>query len=164
MKKLVLVASLFLAPAVAQAQTGACPTATTVAVNPSGWVCITPGADYNTMHPEPPIAGTTSVPVVVRVDLLLFAPGVDTATGTPTQTINIGKPTLNAQGAIWVQRPEIAALPTGQVYKARAVSVGQPATAGGPAQVSGRSPESNPFTRAAPVPAPLAPTAVRVPE
>ena len=163
-----LTALAFLAVAsTAQAQTGACPTTpvTTVSVNPSGWTCISVGADYVAMYPDPPVAGTTSVPVVVRMDLLLFGPAVtDTLTGTPTQTINLGKPARNAEGAVWTQVAALATLPVNQVYKARVVSVGQPATAGGPAQVSGRSPESNPFIRLGPVPAPTAPTAVRIPE
>ena len=159
-----VVAFGLLTASTAKAQTGACPTGPlTPSVNPSGWVCITPAADYTSTHTGPD--GTTQVPTVVRMDLLLFGPTVtDTATGTPTQTINIGKPTRNAEGAVWVQRTELAALPVGQTYKARAVAIGQPLTAGGAAQVSARSPESNPFMRLAPAPAPLAPTAIRVPE
>jgi hypothetical protein len=151
--------------ATVQAQTGACPTSTAVAVNPGGWVCVTPASDHATMHPTPPITGVPQVPVVVRYDLLLFGPSVtDTATGAPTQTIDIGKPTINAQGALWVQRTEISSLPLNQQYRARVVAVGQPLTAGGPAQVSPRSPESNPFLRLGPAPAPSAPTRVSVPE
>lgn len=164
MKRLLLPLLVILATAsAAQAQTGACPTSTALTVNPGGWVCVTPGPDYTTTHLGPD--GTTQLPNVVRMDLLLFGPAVtDTATGAPTQTIDIGKPARNAQGAVWTQVTALTTLPVGQQYKARVVAVGQPATAGGPAQVSGRSPESNPFLRVAPSPAPTAPTAVAVPE
>lgn len=147
----------------AHAQTGACPTNTAVAINPGGWVAITPDIDYLATHTSP-IDGTTIIPNVVRLDLLLFDPTkTNTATDGPTQTLNLGKPARNAQGCVWVQVPAITAIPFNQQYKARAVSVGQPLTAGGAAQVSARSPESNPFLRLAPSPAPLAPSAVSVP-
>lgn len=164
MRKLVLAALLLLATSLpAYAQTGACPTSTALVVNPSGWVCITPATDYMTNTQDS--TGAT-VPVVVRLDLLLFGPTkTNTATDAPDQTINIGKPTRNTSNAVWVQRSEISSLPMGQTYKARVVAVGQPATAGGAAQVSGRSPESNPFLRPFPSPpAPLAPLAISVPE
>lgn len=156
---LALLFSLF--AVTAEAQTGACPTGSTLAVNPGGWVGITPGSDYNTTHLGSD--GTTQLPNVVRMDLLLFDPSkTNTASDAPTQTINVGKPTRNAQGCVWVQVAEISTIPVGQQYKARVVAVGQPLTAGGAAQVSARSPESNPFLRVAPSPAPLAPTAVSV--
>lgn len=155
---LVALGGAFCAPA-AHAQTGACPTGTAVVVT-NGNVCITVDAvDYMaTFDP-----GTGSVPTTVRLDLMLFAPGVNTATGTPTQVINIGKPAVNPQNAVWIVVPAVTSVPVGQQYKARVVAVGQPLTAGGPAQVSARSPESNPFLRLAPSPAPPAPTAVAVP-
>jgi hypothetical protein len=147
--------------AVAHAQTGACPTSTALTVNPNGWVCVTPAPDYGatTLAPD----GVTIVPAVVRLDLLLFAPGVDTATGTPSNTVNLGKPAANQQGAVWAQVAQVTAIPKGQQWKARVVSVGQPLTAGGAAQVSPRSPESNPFLAAQPPAAPLAPLGVHVP-
>src|SRR5690242_15411434 len=59
--KFLTVLVLALIPALASAQAGACPTSTALAVNPNGWVCITPGTDYNfTTDP-----GTGPVPVVV---------------------------------------------------------------------------------------------------
>lgn len=155
-----LISSLFAAPA--SSQTGSCPVTTGLTTNPSGWVAIPPGPDYTLTHADPS-GGTTPLPNVVRMDLLLFGPSVtDTATGAQTQTINIGKPAVNAQGCVWVHVPAITAIPVGQQYKARVVSIGQP-NAAGVAQVSGRSPESNPFIRLAPSPAPLAPLGVSVP-
>ena len=165
MRKLLFALVLVLGPASAHAQTGACPASAALAVNPSGWVCLTPGSDYNDLWPNPPVAGVPSVPVVVRIDLLLFAPSVtDTATQAPTLTVALGKPTVNAQGAVWAQANALTTLPLNAVYRARVVAVGQPLTAGGAAQVSARSPESNPFLRLGPAPAPAAPTLVRVPE
>lgn len=161
-RTLLLVLGLLVAPSLVHAQTGACPTSTAPVINPSGWVCITPGVDYNTTHTSP-TDGTTQLPNVVRMDLLLFDPTkTNTATDGATTTVNIGKPTRNAQGAVWVQVPEILAVPIGQQYKARSVAIGQP-TATGVVQVSARSPESNPFTRLAPSPAPLAPSGTSVP-
>jgi hypothetical protein len=148
MKKIVFAIGLLLSmSASAYAQTGPCPSGTGVAANPN-WICVDPAADYTTNNP------VTGVPVVSRVDLLFFAPGVDTATGAPVQTINIGKPTLNAQGVAWLQRAELQAIPVGQQYRARAVAVG-------PDGVSARSPESNPFGRSAPQ-VPLAPEQISV--
>jgi hypothetical protein len=144
------------------AQTGACPTTPmTVKVNPSGWLCITPAADYLSSTPDPPVPGVPSTPVVSRLEVLLFNSSVtDTATGSPTQVINIGKPSVNAQGAIWVQRSEITSLPLNQLFKARVWAIGSGATP----VVSPRSPESDPFIRLGPAPVPLAPTAIRLPE
>jgi hypothetical protein len=147
----------------AYAQTGACPTTNTLVVVSTGWVCVTPAADYNvnTLGPD----GVTQVPIVVRMDLLLFNPTVtDTATGAPTLTVNIGKPSPNSNGAVWAQVSALTTIPQGQQFKARVVSVGQPLTAGGAAQVSARSPESNPFIRPAPPAAPLAPLSVAIKE
>lgn len=146
----------------AHAQTGACPTGTAVAVNPSGLVCAQVDvANYNSTTS---VSGGPQVPTIVRLDLLLFGPTkTNTATDAPDQTIPIGKPTVNPQGAIWFNVPAIAALPAGQTWKARIVSVGQPTVTGAPAQVSARSPESNPFLQAAPATAPLAPLSVSVP-
>lgn len=132
--------------ATAFAQSGPCPTSLAVAVNPN-WVCVDPGTDYLTNDP------VTGAPIVSRLDLLFFAPGVDSATGAPIQTINIGKPTLT-NGVAWLQRAELQAIPVGQQYRARLVAVG-------PDGVSGRSPESNPFGRKA-LQVPLAPDRVSV--
>jgi hypothetical protein len=140
---------LALLPAAALAQTGPCPTDTDLAVSPTH-ACVAAGSV--TEHNNP---GTALVPAVARYDLLFFAPGVDTATGTPVQTIPLGKPALNASGAFWVSRAELLALPVGQAYRARAVAVD---TSG---RVSARSPESNPFGRPSGT-APVAPTAVYV--
>ncbi len=119
----------------AQAQpntAGPCPSVTTLSVNPQ-WMCI-----------EAPTTHTVTDPLasnyIDRYDLLFFAPGVDTATGSPVQTINIGKPALNVANVMWIQRAELGAIPVGQQYRARVVAVGLSAS-------SGRSPESNPFGR-----------------
>lgn len=133
MRKLILACLLSAIPSIAFAQSGACPTATTLVTNPN-WVCLEPSPDHNTLRP------LTNDPAVSRYDLLFFAPGVDTSTASPVQTINIGKPTLNAQGVAWLERTELVAIPVGQQYRARAVAVG-------PDGVSPRSPESNPFGR-----------------
>lgn len=159
---LVALAGAFCAPV--HAQTGACPTSAALAVNPSGWVCLTIDvADYNATYDADGSGPGAAVPAVTRLDLLLFAPGKNTATDAADQTINIGKPTPNAQGALWVQVAALASLPLGQTWKARAVAIGQPLTAGAPAQVSARSPESNPFLRPLQPPAPPVPASVSVP-
>jgi len=133
------------------AQTGACPSAMTLTVNPT-WVCFMPDLDPTSGHnATDPLTGQ---PVVTRYDLLFFAPGVDSATGAPIQTISMGKPTLNAQNAVWLQRGELAAIPVGQQYRARVVAVG-------PAGTSPRSAESNPFGRSS-LPLPRAPARVSV--
>ena len=150
-KYLLAITAVLVYGAAAHAQTGACPTGTAIAVTPN-WVCITPSTDPSTGHNATDTL--TGQPVVSRYDLLFFAPGVDTATAAPTQTINIGKPTLNAQGAMWLQRSELAALPVGQQYRARVVAVG-------PNGASPRSPESNPFGRSS-SPLPAAPVQVSV--
>ena len=152
MKKIVLAILGVLVYAPVYAQTGSCPPGTTLAVNPQ-WVCITPSTDANAGHnATDPLTG---VPVVSRYDLLFFAPGVDSATGNAVQTINIGKPTMNAQGALWLQRSELAAIPVGQQYRARVVAVG-------PNGTSPRSAESNPFGRSS-SPSPAAPVSVSLP-
>ncbi len=149
MKKLLfLLFILFAAPAMAQPNTaGPCPTTTALAVNP-GYFCVTPSSVAEHNMPNDPLTSTA----VVRYDILFFAPGVDTATGAPVQTINIGKPALNAAGVFWVQRAELSAIPVGQQYKARVVAVGNTVA-------SARSPESNPFGRSSTQP-PAAPDAV----
>src|SRR5688572_24599802 len=112
------------------AQTGGCTPGTTLAINPSGWVCITPTSQHTETTTAPP-PGTGQVQTVVRYDLLLFNESVtNTATGAPTQTVDIGKPTINAQGALWVQVPAITQIPLNNTYKARVVTIGQPLTAG----------------------------------
>lgn len=152
MKKLLLAFLAVLVYAPAYAQTGACPSGMTVSVNPT-WVCIMP--DISPTNGHNAIDPVTLQPVVTRYDLLFFGPGVDSATATPTQTINIGKPTLNAQNALWLQRSELAAIPLGQQYRARVVAVG-------PNGTSPRSAESNPFGRSS-NPVPAAPTLVSIP-
>lgn len=151
MRKFFLALLGLLVYAPAYAQTGACPTSMALVVSPS-WICMTPSVDpaggHNATDP------LTGQPVVARYDLLFFAPGVDTATGAPIQTINIGKPTVNAQGAAWLQRSELAAIPVGQQYRARVVAVG-------PNGTSPRSAESNPFGRSS-LPMPSAPARVSV--
>lgn len=134
----------------ALAQSGPCPTSTATAVNPT-WVCITPASAAEHTANDP----VTGLPIVVRYDLLFFAPGVDTSTGSPVQTVNIGKPTLNAQGVMWLQRSELGAIPVGQLYKARVIAIGQGTL------VSARSPESNPFGRSSQQ-SPSAPTLVSI--
>lgn len=136
--KTLLVTLFLLIASVANAQpntAGPCPALTTLAVNP-GYVCITPASVAEHNMPNDPLTSTA----VVRYDLLFFAPGVDTATAAPIQTINLGKPALNAAGVFWLQRAELGAIPVGQQYKARVVTVGN-------TTASGRSPESNPFGR-----------------
>lgn len=128
----------------AAAQTGACPTTTALQVNPT-WVCVVASTDHN--------ATELGQPKLVSYELQFYAPGVTPATGTPTQVVNIGKGTPNAQGAIWLQRSEVGAIPVGQAYKATVTAIGQ----GG--LVSARSPESNPFGRTS---APAAPPTVVV--
>jgi hypothetical protein len=155
-----LLLTIFATPA--QAQTGACPTSTALAVNPSGQVCVT--VDPTNYNGLTKVSGGADVPIVTRLDLLLFDPSkTNTATDAATQTLNIGKPAANAQNAVWVSVPAVLAIPIGETWKARVVAVGQPAQTGGPVQVSARSPESNPFMRAAPATAPLAPLGVSVP-
>jgi hypothetical protein len=132
----------------AAAQTGTCGADTTLVIGPT-WICgeVVPAEHAKTN----PLDASTPASYA----LLFFAPGVDTATGAPVQTINIGKPVLNAQGAFWLQRAELAAIPLGQAYRARMVAV----NAAG--QVSARSPESNPFGRPT-AGVPVAPTHVGV--
>lgn len=113
----------------ASAQTGACPTSTALVVNPTH-ACFTPSDDHN--------VSDLGVARVSGYELMYFAPGVDPATGTPTQTVAVGKPTPNAQNAIWLARSELAAFPVGQQYRAAAI-------ARGPAGASPRSAPSNPF-------------------
>lgn len=158
-----LVALLFTGfAASAQAQTGACPTGLTITIiSGTPNICITPDVDYNTLH-DP--GNGTSVPTVVSLEILVFGPGANTATDAPIMpAINIGKPVRNTQGAVWAPVPQLLTITPGQQYKARVVAIGQPLTAGGAAQVSARSPESNPFIRLAPAPAPRAPLGVSVP-
>ena len=152
MKKLLLAFLALLVYAPAYAQTGACPASTTLSVGPT-WVCIMPDVSATNGHNA--LDSLTGQPVVSRYDLLFFGPGVDSATGTPTQTINIGKPTLNAQNALWLQRSELSSLPVGQQYRARVVAVG-------PNGTSPRSAESNPFGRSS-NPTPAVPVLISVP-
>lgn len=137
MRKFLLVLLAVLVYAPAYAQSGACPENATLVVNPQ-WVCFMPSLDPTSGHDA--IDPLTNTPLVSRYDLLFFAPGVDTATGNPVQTINVGKPTLNPQSAVWLQRAELGAIPVGQQYRARVVAVGATGT-------SPRSTESNPFGR-----------------
>ena len=157
---LLVFALLIVSAGSASAQTGACPGTTAVTVNPNGWVCITPNTDYNATYT--PGTSIPSLPVVVRMNLLLFGPSVtDTATGEPTTTVDIDKPPMNPQGAVWVQVPQLTAIPAGQLFKARVIAIGWPGADGQP-QVSARSPESNPFIRPIPAPAPRAPLGISV--
>lgn len=154
---------LLLFASVAHAQTGACPTSTaTTTITTDAWVCIAPDTDYNATDPGP---NGTVVPRVVSVNLLLFGPAVtDTSTAAPTiPAINLGKPALNANNVVWVQVPALLTIPVGQLWKARSILTGNLDDAG-VVKVSGRSPESNPFTRPLPPsPAPRAPLRTSVP-
>jgi hypothetical protein len=146
----ILALILLALPALATAQTGPCPSATDLAPNPTH-ACVIPSSVAEHNVPANPLEAGT----IARYDLLFFAPGADTATATPVQTIPVGKPTLNSSGVFWIARSELAALPVGQAYRARVVAVGSTGL------VSPRSPESNPFGRASGT-APVAPTAIFV--
>jgi hypothetical protein len=132
------------------AQTGACPSATDLAPNPTH-ACGIPSSVAEHNQPANPLEAGT----IASYEILFFAPGVDTATAAPVQTIAIGKPALNTSGVFWVARAELAALPVGQAYRARLVAVGATGIR------SARSAESNPFGRASGT-APVAPTAIFV--
>jgi hypothetical protein len=139
-----------LLPAAALAQTGPCPSATDLAPNPTHACGVPSSVAEHNMPANPLEAGT-----IASYELLFFAPGADTATAAPVQTIPLGKPTLNTSGVFWIARSELAALPVGQAYRARLVAVGSTGLR------SPRSAESNPFGRASGT-APVAPTAVFV--
>lgn len=145
-----LTLALLLCAAPAFAQTGPCPTATDLVANPS-WICVTPSSVAEHNVPTDPLVAAS----IARYDLLFFAPGADSATAAPVQTVSLGKPALNAQGVFWLQRSELGAIPVGQAYRARVVAVGATGV------VSARSPESNPFGRAT-TGGPTAPTALVV--
>lgn len=150
MKLRSIAAFFFLLAAVpAYAQTGPCPTSLALVVNPT-LICVEPSsaAAHNATNP-------LDTATIARYDVLFFAPGVDTVTGAPIQTIPIGKPALNASGVFWVTRSELGAIPVGQQYRARVVAVGVTDLA------SGRSPESNPFGRSTGL-VPAAPATISV--
>jgi hypothetical protein len=150
MRTVVLTLGLLLCSTVnafAQAGTGACPTSTAVVTNPS-WVCVTPGADYNATDP------VSGAPRVTSLGLAWYLEGVDPATGSPVSSVNLGKPTMNAQGAVWAQPSQLLAIPVGQRFIPYA-------TASNAAGVSGRSPAGNPFGRSNNSP-PTAPAGVRL--
>lgn len=131
----------------AGAQTGPCPTTTALSVNPTQ-ICFNPSPDHDVVD--------LNVPRLVEYRIQFYAPGVDPATGQPTSEFSVGKPTPNAQGAIWLSRSELQAIPVGQQYRATGIAVGQQG------RTSARSSASNPFGRTSSTP-PAAPGAPVVP-
>ena len=86
----------------AQAQTGPCPSSMGLSSNPTR-VCVSLADDaavtqYNYVDP---VSGAQEV---FRVEMPFYIEGVDPATGTPVQTLNLGKPPADpATRAIWAQ-------------------------------------------------------------
>jgi hypothetical protein len=146
---LLTLSALVLGIGSASAQTGPCPTALDLAINPTV-ICVIPSSTADHLRNDPLDTAT-----IARYDVLFFAPGVNTATGTPVQVVNVGKPALNTDGVFWVTRSELASIPLGQQYRARVVAVNASNAA------SARSPESNPFGRPTGT-APAAPSDLRV--
>jgi hypothetical protein len=146
----------------AQAQTGPCPNDNTLTIVPAGGVinaCLSPSLDPTGGHNA---VDAASRPVVVRYDMLIFNDG-DPVTGTPVATINIGKPSLNAQNAGWTTISP-AGIPTNRRLRTAVVAVGQVDTETGQPVVSGRSPLSpNPFILAPSAVVPVAPGSLVVP-
>lgn len=136
----------------AHAQTGACPTSTAFQLSPTKG-CFNPVlAEHNATDP------VTGAPnwQITRYDILYFAESVDVTTGSPIQTTSIGKPTPNAQGAIWFgagTSTPLPAYPLGQRLKAVVVAVGP-----GGSSPRGAAATSNPFGQAGPAPVPTAPS------
>lgn len=149
--------ALFAASTAAQAQTGACPSTTTLTIFQVGATlnaCMVPSLDPTGGHSAVDSAGR---PVVVRYDILLINDG-DPVSGTAQATINIGKPAINAQNAVWFVLPN-ASVPVDRRFRATAVAIGQ---ADANPSASPRSPLSNPFVVAA-ARTPTAPGAPAVP-
>jgi len=148
--------ALLLLASTAQAQTGACPTGSALTIIPTGGTinaCLIPDLDPALGHNA---VDSANRPVVVRYDVLLFNDG-DPVTATPVATINIGKPTLNAQNVGWVVIPN-AQVPVNVRLRSSAVAIGQDGA------VSGRAPLSaNPFVLAPVALTPRAPGGLRVP-
>jgi hypothetical protein len=115
--------------------------AQTVVINPTTVLFIA-SADHNATVT---VAGQT-VPVLTRYELRIFLEGA----AAPVTTVDLGKPTPNAQNEVRMTPGELVGLPLG-AYTARVAAIG-------PAGESVSDP-SNPFAR---VRAPAAPTAVRV--
>lgn len=152
MKTLILACfTLLVLSAPAQAQTGACTAnagnANTLAINPTNG-CFTPSPDHAVNDP------VTGVPEVTRYDILFILDGADVAIATPVQTQNLGKPTPNANNAIWYTLPSY---PIGARYRNVVVAVGPDGTS--PREVGALS---NPFGRQTTAP-PAAPGGHRVP-
>lgn len=147
-----LLFALAVTSATAQAQTGACPTTDPgFVINPTNG-CFVPNLTEHNQAADP----VTGALKVSRYDVLFFSEGANVATATPIQTTAIGKPTPNAQGAIWYGAGTPVPLPSypiGQRLKAVVVAVG----AGG-SSPRGSANTSNPFGQGAPVTAPAAPS------
>lgn len=126
---------LLFVPIRAHAQTGPCPTTpipttTQVVTNGTGLLCFNASADHNATDPVLP-----TQQLVTGYSVLFFDASVDPATGTPIQTSPIGKPTPNAQNAIWVPTP---AYPIGRALKAVVIATGDRGN-------SARSNDTGPF-------------------
>jgi hypothetical protein len=134
------------------AQTGACPTATSVAVNPTQ-VCVTLGtalnAEYDAVDP------VTSAPKVTGLSLAYYLEGVDPNTGSPVSTIPLGKPAKTTVGTVWAAPTQLLAVPVGQRYIPYSLASNAVGS-------SGRSPAGNPFGRSAPATVPSAPAGTRL--
>lgn len=141
----------------AQAQTGACPADPGFQLGPTKG-CMMPNlADHNATDP------VTGQPKVVRYDIAYFDEAVDVTTGTPISVTSLGKPTPNAQGAIWFgagTSTPLPAYPLGRRLKAVIDAVGQ----GTLRSSRGTANTSNPFGQSAPPTAPAAPSQVRLTE
>lgn len=143
--------ALLFVPMRAYAQTGPCPTTpipttTQVVTNGTGLLCFTASADHNATDPV-----LTTQQLVTGYSVLFFDASVDPATGAPIQTSPIGKPTPNAQNAIWVPSP---AYPLGRALKAVVIATGDRGN-------SARSNDTGPFGKPGTAP-PAAPPGMRI--
>lgn len=103
MFRLALTVIVLLFASSASAQTGACPTGNALVLNPT-YVCFTASSDHDAVE--------FGVPKLDHYAYSVFLEGVNPDTGTPIQaSTSLGKPTPNAQGAIWIQRSDLGALP-----------------------------------------------------
>lgn len=157
MKKLLFalaftIAVLFAAPASAQV-TGPCNLPNTFQVGPNAG-CFTPiAAEHNATDP---VTGAPNY-TIVRYDVLYFDEAVNVATGQEISRTSIGKPAINAGGAIWFgagTSTPLPAYPLGRRLKAVIVPVGPT----GLESARSATNTSNSFGQSAPSPAPTAPT------
>lgn len=161
LKSFVVALLVLMIASVAQAQTGPCPTGSALTVIPTGGTinaCLSPNLDTTSGHNA---LDSQNRPVVIRYEVLLFNDG-DPVTATPQATINIGKPTLNAQSVGWVVLPN-AQVPQNRRLRSSVVAVGQNDSGGSP-MVSPRSALSaNPFVVGPVSVTPAAPGSLVVP-